>query len=720
MDALKKALALLAVLIVVIVPVCLTDSADADAPDGLLIQQVNPKECEGVAVHNYGSTAVDMKDYTIADKPQTTGSKEGTLIFTESIIVQPGETLVLASERKDGNFFSNQDNVRIYSGEDADPAIVKSKNFSLANGGDDVYLFKNGEIVDAVMYGFVIEIEKKPGWNGPSVNLKYDLPLERYNGKDTNSAADWAIVGTTHYEFNPNLKYDATVTPFLFPESGGIPILQQLQAAERSICIEMYQLMNANVYALLCEKASSGVIVSLLLSGDSVANGYDPIVDNLPYLKKLSDLGADIRIISGTSYDRFDFVHAKYAVIDGDTTIVTSENWTQKNVNGAIDTNPYDSKTLGNRGWGTVVKSTAYASFMMNVFENDSDMRYGDVQDFKVLYPKAVPTDVAYIAPADIDYTFQAYTATVTPVLSCDNSMDALEYYVNNAKTRAYSQQQSLSEYYNTTTLGPLSFFEKAALRSVDSKLIFDSSVGKGTVGTINATSSIEVAAMTSPYVHNKGVVCDDSVWVSSVNWTPTSFNNNRETCVVINSKTVSDYFADVFLKDFERYYTFEGFSAYFSETPDKPEAGKEQTVTVTVSPATDTYTYEWDLGDGSAIRKTTIGRIVFSPTEGIHTMKVTVTNSTGLKKTVEWTYNVGSSSSGTDPVPPTPTDPDKPVPDTPSEPSTPEEDSPLTDIEETLGDKLYIILAVLILIVSGIAAKVKGSSKNKKKGKKR
>lgn len=717
MDALKKALALLAVLIVVIVPVCLTDSADADSPDGLLIQQVNPKECEGVAVHNYGSTAVDMKDFIIADMPQTKGS-EGTLTFIESIIVSPGETLVLASERKEGNFFSNQDNVRIY-GNNSDPSILKSNAFNLADKGDDVYLFKNGEIIDAVVYG-TAKIEDKPYWNGSSVNLRYDLPLERYNGKDTDSAADWAIVGTKHYEFDPSLKYDATVTPFLFPESGGIPILQQLQAAEKSICIEMYQLMNANVYALLCEKASSGVSVSLLLEGDSIANGYDSIIDNLPYLKKLSDLGADIRTIGGTSYDRFTYVHAKFAVIDGDTTIVTSENWTKKNVNGAIDTNPYDSNTLGNRGWGTVVKSTAYASFMMGVFENDSDMRYGDVQDFKVLYHEAIPTDVAYIAPADINHTFQTYTATVTPVLSCDNSLDALEYYVTNAKVRAYSQQQDLSNKYESTKTGPLSFFEKAALRSVDSKLIFDSSVGKGTVGTINATSSIKVAAMTSPYVHNKGVVCDDSVWVSSVNWTPTSFNNNRETCVVINSKTVSDYFADVFLKDFERYYTFEGFSAYFSETPDKPEAGKEQTVTVTVSPATDTYTYEWDLGDGSAIRKTTIGRIVFSPTEGIHTMKVTVTNSTGLKKTVEWTYNVGSSSSGTDPVPPTPTDPDKPVPDTPSEPSTPEEDSPLTDIEETLGDKLYIILAVLILIVSGIAAKVKGSSKSKKKGKKR
>lgn len=717
MDALKKALALLAVLIVVIVPVCLTDSADADSPDGLLIQQVNPKECEGVAVHNYGSTAVDMKDYIIADMPQTTGS-EGTLLFIESIIVSPGETLVLASERKEGNFFSNQDNVRIY-GNNSDPSILKSNAFNLADKGDDVYLFKNGEIIDAVVYG-TAKIEDKPYWNGSSVNLRYDLPLERYNGKDTDSAGDWAIVGTKHYEFDPSLRYDATVTPFLFPESGGIPILQQLQAAEKSICIEMYQLMNANVYALLCEKASSGVSVSLLLEGDSIANGYNSIIDNLPYLKKLSDLGADIHTIGGTSYDRFTYVHAKFAVIDGDTTIVTSENWTKKNVNGAIDTNPYDSNTLGNRGWGTVVKSTAYASFMMSVFENDSDMRYGDVQDFKILYPEAIPTDVAYIAPADINHTFQTYTATVTPVLSSDNSLDALDYYVTNAKIRAYSQQQSLSNEFGPTKPNPLSLFEKAALREVDSRLIFSTKVESGTVGTINASSSIKVASMSSPTVHNKGVVCDDSVWVSSVNWTPTSFNNNRETCVVINSKTVSDYFADVFLKDFERYYTFEGFSAYFSETPDKPEAGKEQTVTVTVSPATDTYTYEWDLGDGSAIRKTTIGRIVFSPTEGIHTMKVTVTNSTGLKKTVEWTYNVGSSSSGTDPVPPTPTDPDKPVPDKPSEPSTPEEDSPLTDIEETLGDKLYIILAVLILIVSGIAAKVKGSSKSKKKGKKR
>lgn len=719
MDALKKALALLAVLIVAIVPVCMTDSTDADAPDGLLIQQVNPKECEGVAVHNYGSTAVDMKDYIIADMPQTKGS-EGTLTFIESIIVSPGETLVLASERKDGNFFSNQDNVRIY-GNKSDPSILKSNAFNLANSGDDVYLFKNGEIIDAVIYGSVEEIENKPKWNGPSINLSYNLPLERYNGKDTDSATDWAIVGTKHYEFDPSLRYDATVTPFLFPESGGIPILQQLQAAEKSICIEMYQLMNANVYALLCEKASSGVTVSLLLEGDSLDGGnYEPIIDNLPYLKKLSDLGADIRIIGHTSYDRFDFVHAKFAVIDGDITIITSENWTKNNINGSLDANPYDYDTKGNRGWGTVVKSAAYASFMMGVFENDRDMRYGDVQDFKVLYSEAIPTDVAYIAPADINYAFQTYTATVTPVLSCDNSLNALEYYVSNAKVRAYSQQQSLGKDYNTTKTGPLLFFEKAALRSVDSKLIFSSNVKSGTVGTINASSSIKVASMSSPTVHNKGVVCDDSVWISSVNWTPTSFNNNRETCVVINSKTVSDYFADVFLKDFETYYTFEGFSAYFSETPDKPEAGKEQTVTVTVSPATDTYTYEWDLGDGSDIRKTTIGRIVFSPTEGIHTMKVTVTNSTGLKKTVEWTYNVGSSSSGTDPVPPTPTDPDKPVPDTPSEPSTPEEDSPLTDIEKTLGDKLYIILAVLILIVSGIAAKVKGSSKNKKKGKKR
>lgn len=704
MDALKKALALMAVLVVAIVPVCMADGADADSPNGLLIQQVNPKECEGVAVHNYGSSIVDMKDYVIADMNTVEGSSEGTLTFMKSIPVAPGETLVIASDWKEGNYFSNQDNIRFYGGDKADDSIVKSSKFSLSDSGDDVYLFKNGKIVDAVCYGKTV-IENSGIWNGGAVDLKYALPFERYNGKDSNSSSDWATVGTKQYDFDPSLAYDATVTPFLFPESGGLPILQQLQAAEKSICIEMYQLMNDNVYALLCEKAKAGVSISLLLEGDSLDGGnYDSIADNLHFFKALSDLGCDIRTIGGTSYDRFDYVHAKFAIIDGDTTIVTSENWTTNNVNGRLDENPYDSGTKGNRGWGAVIESTGYAKFMMSVFENDSDMRYGDVKNLDKLLLNVKPSTDSYETPKDIDHVFESYTASVTPVLSCDNSYDALEYYVSNAKIRAYSQQQSLSSSYESLESGPLSFFNEAASKGVDTRLIFSDAVDKSEVKIINASSGIKAASMSSPYVHNKGVICDDFTWVSSVNWTPTSFNKNRETCVVIDSDKISEFFAQYLIQDFDRYYTYDGISAYFSEFPDKMESGKEYPVTVSVSPASGTYTYKWDLGDGSDVRTTSIGRIVISPADGTHTMKVTITNDDGQKTTVEKTYTVGATTPGTDPDTPSGTDPD----------------STVSDIAETLGDKLYIIIVVLILLISAVAAKAKGSSKNKKKGKKR
>jgi len=112
MDALCKALALLAVAMVVLSPLCLAEDSDAAELDGLKLYQVNPKTCEGVSVHNYGSSSVDMKDYYISDG-------EGKIVFDESLTVGAGQTLVLASSQAEGNYFSNQDNVVLYKSDDS-------------------------------------------------------------------------------------------------------------------------------------------------------------------------------------------------------------------------------------------------------------------------------------------------------------------------------------------------------------------------------------------------------------------------------------------------------------------------------------------------------------------------------------------------------------------------------------------------------------------------
>lgn len=623
MHPMIKALAIMAVVISTITPICLDDSDAASAHDGLLLYQINPKECEGVAIHNYSSSTVDMKDYTITDNPSEDGGSEGALTFS-SIKVEPGKTLVLASEYSEGNYFCNQSDVLFYKGDRADSRITASSRFNLANGGDDVYLFKNGKIVDAVYYG-----SAKPDsnyWAGDALMISGSLPYQRYGTVDLeSSASEWKRVGSLGLTTSSAPSYTAMVTPFLFPESGGIPVYQALESATESIYIEMYQLMSWNALSLLSQKAASGVEVRLLLEGDSLDGGnYDSIGDCLGFLRSIEENGGEVRLIGGTSYDRFDYVHSKYAVIDGSKVIVTSENWTKNNLNGSLDSDPYDSGTLGNRGWGAVIENNAYSQFMLQVFENDWSMVYGDVRELDSVYKGAAPDfTISYTSPQEAQ--FKSYEATVTPVLSFDDSYDALKSYVSSAKVRAYSQQQSLGSTYTDVNSGPISLFSAIANDGVDCKLIFNSSISSSEITSINSKTLVKAASMSDPYVHNKGLICDDVAWVSSINWTTTSFDNNREVCVAISSAEVADYFADAFISDFDYYYSYGGISASFTEFPTKWTTGDENTVTVTVSPS-GTYTYTWKI-DGNGVTNDSPRMPIKADTPGNHTLTVVITS---------------------------------------------------------------------------------------------
>ncbi|MDO5862609.1 MAG: phospholipase D-like domain-containing protein, partial [Thermoplasmata archaeon] len=506
MGTLYKALALLAIVSIAICPLAMAEDTDAAGSlSGLMLYQINPETSEGVAVHNYGSSSVDLKDYTIADMPTLTGG-EGTITFSQSITVAAGATVVIVSERTDGNAFSSQSYTTYAFGENG---VTKNKQFNLANGGDDVYLYKGETIIDAVFYG------SKSGdgvyWTGDGVDISGDSFAVRTGSTDTDTAKDWTQFGRTGLEFDADLQYSATVTPFLFPESGGIPVYQALESATESIRVNLYLLTSSNMLSLLCYKAAEGVSVQILLEGAPL--GYTSSIATIaPYLATIESQGGEVRFIGGTDSNRYSYDHAKYAIIDGDTVVVTSENWTAANVNGSIDTNAYDSGTLGNRGWGVVVESAEYATYMNYVFETDWSTEYGDVTLFSEEYPNANTRTYSYESPSYTG-TFASYTATVTPILSSDNSYEALEYYVSNATERAYSEQQSLSDsYMDMGDDSPITLFSNAANRGVDSRLIFGSTnVDSSTVLEINMKTGIKAASMSTPTLHNKGVICDDS-----------------------------------------------------------------------------------------------------------------------------------------------------------------------------------------------------------------
>ena len=199
-------------------------------------------------------------------------------------------------------------------------------------------------------------------------------------------------------------------------------------------------------------------------------------------------------------------------------------------------------------------------------------------------------------------------------------------------------------------------------------------------------TSKIKAAAMSKPYVHNKGVISDNTTLVSSVNWTTTSFTDNREMCVAIVSKDVADFYASEYTIDFDKNYNYSGLDVTITEVKDHYDSAGEISVSVKVE-QTGTFTYEWDL-DGM-VKTTSIPRTVLDVSDGTHLLKVKVTDSEGNQGMDSKEFTVGKDDPGSG-------------------------DSFFDKIKPYLAPIAIVLLAIIAAIF-----KLSTSGKNKKKGKK-
>ncbi len=353
--------------------------------------------------------------------------------------------------------------------------------------------------------------------------------------------------------------YDAEVTPFTFPESKGTPILTTLSAAEKTVDIAVYYLGSEDIVALLCDlEEKEGVDVRVIVPKNAL--GID-ITQEVSRLKELVACGGEVNIINydGCDEKRYNYFHNKYAVIDNDTVIITSENWTESNMS-----------SKGNRGWGAVIQSAGYAEYMTGIFENDFSETNSDVKNINDAYPDIEKSgDLTYTIPSA--YPTVTYTAKVAPVTSPQNSKTALTQFIDSATERIYVEQLDVDDTNASLTEDSLiaGMVEKADL-GIDVKYILNGIYETGSdkdtqdhhalIQTLNGSTKIKAAIYEKtkafPQIHNKGVIVDDKVWVGSVNWTESSFNKNRETAVIIDSAEVTDYYLAYFDTDFSNAYS--------------------------------------------------------------------------------------------------------------------------------------------------------------------
>lgn len=358
--------------------------------------------------------------------------------------------------------------------------------------------------------------------------------------------------------------YTADVTPFTFPESRGVTVLNAMYDATSTIDISVYQISSHFVMDVLLKKLDAGVTVRVLTNGN-VVGGIPSSVQGM--LKKLDDSGADVRIINypgvASADKRYDYDHNKFVIIDSQKVIVTSENWTQGNF----------SSAQGNRGWGVMIdNSPSYVAYMQNIFDGDYDDSNADVKKFEDCSYTDIPayTPTSTYNPTAYSYSTMTKTTKISPVHSPDNSFDSMKKFMGMATARLYAEEMDVNATMsNPDGDVPVGWMVDKAEAGVDVRFVLDSSQNssktehENLVKTLNASTDMKCAAINGGKglgnvgsfgtTHNKGIIVDDMVWISSVNWTTSSLTKNREMGVIVYDADVTSFYLDYFNDDFTK-----------------------------------------------------------------------------------------------------------------------------------------------------------------------
>ncbi len=510
--------------------------------EGVVIWRVFPDfDTEFVSLFNCGEQPVDLVNWSLSDG-------EGSISILDHLVLEEKGSLSFCS------------NITIFSQiSDGRPAIALDNRslsvegrFILANGGDEVILRDDRRrAVDVFTYGDSEYTDV--GWFGtPFQKIPRGEMAERpgfETFQDSNTSRDWCLSVPGRTNLHP-ISCHASVEPFSFPENGKEYILRELDFASRSVSISMYKLSDKEVLQSIAECCRRGVEVRILLEGSPVGGFSESY---LAGLQSLIDSGCQIYLLkSWEGYKRYDYLHCKIAVIDGYRCLITSENWATASFN-------------NNRGWGAAVESRELASHFTAIIEQDLSKESPDSVLLEGDTPGSVQRATSQEKVVPVNST-RRLPAEVSTVVSPDFSAETISRLIEDADRRILIQQFYCDPLWlNSSSL--LSDLLAAADRGVEVKLLLDST-WFNMKGSKNNSEVVETlngrgeaagvdfeARLISDYhpfdmLHNKGMIVDDSVIISSVNWCNASLEQNRELGVCIESRAVASYYSRLFVQD--------------------------------------------------------------------------------------------------------------------------------------------------------------------------
>jgi phosphatidylserine/phosphatidylglycerophosphate/cardiolipin synthase-like enzyme len=400
------------------------------------------------------------------------------------------------------------------------PVYGLSDDLQLANGGETLTLRRNGTVVDRLNYTAAPEGERR---------LR-------------NATTRWQPLGATD---RPVVTGDTgTVRVFTLPDAPDVAT-GTLADADRRILFAGYTLTDDAVAEQLLAAAGRNVSVRVLVDGDPVgglARRQAVILD------RLAAAGIEVRVLGGQRA-RYDFHHAKYAVVD-DSVLVATENWKHAGLGGN-----------GSRGWGVVTHQPRVVSGLADTFRADAGWR--DARPWTE-YRASKTFDSAPAANATYPTQFKPRTVTVEQthlLVAPDNAEAGILARLGNATDTIAVEQVSLGGRTQPFVQATLA----AAHRGVEVRVLLSSAwyveaENRKLVSWLNDRADSENlpldAKLAKPRdkfekIHAKGVVIDgDQVILGSLNWNNNSARDNREVVLVLEGESVGAYYQRVFDAD--------------------------------------------------------------------------------------------------------------------------------------------------------------------------
>ncbi len=530
------------------------------------------RDNEYVAIRSFSPNDTDISGWQITDL-------EGRVAFPPNTVISPHCTLWVT--RNSTSFLEDalfQADFQYHSGNVHSMVIVGDIP-QMNNDGDEVLLLDdNGRVVDAFVYGY--SEYDGPGWEGIPANTLMKGGIAKREG-DTNSSADWEglrkyVIGQSDFD-SDLITFEGSVVAFSSPDTSYDILVREIEKAEDSISVNLYEFTSKDIANALLTGLARGVTVRILVDGSPVGGVKTTETEALDIL---SQNGAEIRLMRGDEsqdiYSRYTFNHGKYALLDGDITIVCSENWGNSGI-------PRYNRT-GNRGWGVLIESQEVHDYIMEVFESDWNPMSRD----SLAYEEA-RTGILTLEPEEDIVTTYEYvgafedfsktgTFRVRPAISPDTSLDESTVL---DMIRSADEELLVEQFYirpnwgsDTSTMNPyLEEVVQAARRGVRVFVLLDSTWyntesddpydNDNVVAYLNELSDGEGLPIQAKLIdsnshgylklHNKGLIADgENVLISSINWNRNSITSNREVGIIIYDADVASFYRELFFYDWK------------------------------------------------------------------------------------------------------------------------------------------------------------------------